>query len=229
MSKRIVTNRFGYTLTTGDLVTVRLPRGGSSDPQTIAKFELSGAYVKAYGPRVIFQSGGSASIDDVLPYMKRNPRSSGTRIIFNRLLGGWYIVHGPHQTPLGGRFDSKEEAEAHLRRPAGYSASYIRAPYQNPKRKMLARHAAAVSFKPRKRTARLKSAKFYHRAKTPMRKNPTFASKPKGIAYIKLRGVKSGKVYARMDARYTPQGVMKEMAKAIANRYGESVSAERKK
>ena len=37
------------------------------------------------------------------------------KIIYNRLLGGWYIVRGAHQTPIGGRFDSKAAAEAHLR------------------------------------------------------------------------------------------------------------------
>jgi hypothetical protein len=36
------------------------------------------------------------------------------RIVFNRLLNGWYIVRGPHQTPIGGRFDSREAAQAHL-------------------------------------------------------------------------------------------------------------------
>jgi len=40
------------------------------------------------------------------------------RIVFNRLLGGWFIVRGPHQTPIGGRFDSREAALAHLRRHA---------------------------------------------------------------------------------------------------------------
>lgn len=38
------------------------------------------------------------------------------RIIYNRLLGGWFIVRGPHQTPIGGRFDSRAEAQAHLNR-----------------------------------------------------------------------------------------------------------------
>ena len=38
------------------------------------------------------------------------------RIIHNRLLGGWYIVRGPHQTPIGGRFDSRAAAQAHLER-----------------------------------------------------------------------------------------------------------------
>jgi hypothetical protein len=37
------------------------------------------------------------------------------RIVFNKLLGGWFIVRGPHQTPLGGRFESKQAAEQHLR------------------------------------------------------------------------------------------------------------------
>jgi hypothetical protein len=32
------------------------------------------------------------------------------KIVFNRLLRGWFIVHGPHQTPIGGRFDTKAEA-----------------------------------------------------------------------------------------------------------------------
>lgn len=40
----------------------------------------------------------------------------GVRIVFNRLLGGWFIVRGPHQTPIGGRFPSREAALAHLSR-----------------------------------------------------------------------------------------------------------------
>jgi len=38
------------------------------------------------------------------------------KVIYNGLLGGWYIVRGTHQTPISGRFDSKEQALAHLRR-----------------------------------------------------------------------------------------------------------------
>lgn len=38
------------------------------------------------------------------------------KIVHNRLLGGWFIVRGAHQTPIGGRFDSKEQAQAHLNR-----------------------------------------------------------------------------------------------------------------
>jgi len=38
------------------------------------------------------------------------------KVIFNRLLNGWFIVRGPHQTPIGGRFDTKEAALAHLRK-----------------------------------------------------------------------------------------------------------------
>jgi hypothetical protein len=40
----------------------------------------------------------------------------GVKIVHNKMLGGWFVVRGPHQTPLSGRFDSKEEAEASLRR-----------------------------------------------------------------------------------------------------------------
>jgi hypothetical protein len=38
------------------------------------------------------------------------------RIIHNRLLGGWFIVTGPHQTPISGRFESRAQALAHLNR-----------------------------------------------------------------------------------------------------------------
>lgn len=38
------------------------------------------------------------------------------RIVYNRVLGGWFIVSGPHQTPIGGRFSSRADALAHLRR-----------------------------------------------------------------------------------------------------------------
>lgn len=41
---------------------------------------------------------------------------SKIRVIYNRLLGGWYIVTGPHQTPIGGRFDSRAAALVHLKR-----------------------------------------------------------------------------------------------------------------
>ena len=38
------------------------------------------------------------------------------KVVYNGLLGGWYIVRGAHQTPISGRFDSKEQALADLRR-----------------------------------------------------------------------------------------------------------------
>jgi hypothetical protein len=38
------------------------------------------------------------------------------RILYSPLLGGWYIVRGPHQTPISGRFDSRAAALAHLGR-----------------------------------------------------------------------------------------------------------------
>lgn len=36
-------------------------------------------------------------------------------VVFNRLLNGWFIVRGAHQTPISGRFETKEAALAHLR------------------------------------------------------------------------------------------------------------------
>jgi hypothetical protein len=38
------------------------------------------------------------------------------KVIFNPLLQGWFIVRGPHHTPISGRFDSRQAALAHLRR-----------------------------------------------------------------------------------------------------------------
>ena len=38
------------------------------------------------------------------------------KIVYNALLGGWFIVRGAHQRPISGRFDSQEAARAHLRR-----------------------------------------------------------------------------------------------------------------
>jgi len=38
------------------------------------------------------------------------------KIVFNRLLGGWFIVRGEHQTPIGGRFDTKQQAQDWLAR-----------------------------------------------------------------------------------------------------------------
>jgi hypothetical protein len=38
------------------------------------------------------------------------------RIVYNKLLGGWYVVRGPHQFPLAGRFATKAAAQAWLNR-----------------------------------------------------------------------------------------------------------------
>ncbi len=54
-----------------------------------------------------------------IPDRRRGVRDAGARIVYNKLLGGWYVVTGPHQTPLNGRFDSKEEAQVWLDRRRG--------------------------------------------------------------------------------------------------------------
>jgi len=38
------------------------------------------------------------------------------KVVYNSLLSGWFIVRGAHQTPISGRFETKEAAMAHLRR-----------------------------------------------------------------------------------------------------------------
>lgn len=40
--------------------------------------------------------------------------SSGVRIVFSKLLGGWYVVRGSSDTPISGQFPSKEAAQAWL-------------------------------------------------------------------------------------------------------------------
>jgi len=36
------------------------------------------------------------------------------KIVHNKLLGGWLVVRGPHQTPLSGVFPTKASAQASL-------------------------------------------------------------------------------------------------------------------
>jgi hypothetical protein len=38
------------------------------------------------------------------------------QIVYNRLLCGWYVVRGVHQTPICGRFETKADAQAWLSR-----------------------------------------------------------------------------------------------------------------
>jgi hypothetical protein len=38
------------------------------------------------------------------------------KIVHNRLLGGWYVVRGSHQTPLSGQFASREDADLWLKK-----------------------------------------------------------------------------------------------------------------
>jgi len=37
------------------------------------------------------------------------------KVVHSKLLGGWFIVKGPHHTPIGGRFNTKAEALERLR------------------------------------------------------------------------------------------------------------------
>jgi hypothetical protein len=40
------------------------------------------------------------------------------RIVYNKLLRAWFVVRGPHDTPLGGAFATKADAQAYLRKAA---------------------------------------------------------------------------------------------------------------
>lgn len=37
------------------------------------------------------------------------------KIVYNKLLCGWFIVRGPHHAPIGGRFNSRAEAAQALK------------------------------------------------------------------------------------------------------------------
>jgi hypothetical protein len=39
------------------------------------------------------------------------------KIVYNKLLCGWFVVRGPHHAPLAGPFATKAEAKAWLNRP----------------------------------------------------------------------------------------------------------------
>jgi len=41
------------------------------------------------------------------------------KIVYNKLLGGWYVVRGAHQTPLSTRFESRAAAQNWLRSRCG--------------------------------------------------------------------------------------------------------------
>jgi len=45
-----------------------------------------------------------------------------TRIVYNKLLEGWYIVRGPHQSPIGGRYETKAAAKEALANRQGGAA-----------------------------------------------------------------------------------------------------------
>jgi len=68
-------NRWGENIKKGSVVTVRDARSGTYGPYTVTKTDSSSNYAKAYGPRVVLSSGGSASIDDVtIVSPRKNPR-----------------------------------------------------------------------------------------------------------------------------------------------------------
>jgi hypothetical protein len=48
------------------------------------------------------------------------------KIIFNKILNGWFIVRGSHQTPISGRFDTKEQAKQWLNRKGDCKVNTIR-------------------------------------------------------------------------------------------------------
>lgn len=66
--------------------------------------------VSREGARKFLSDDAEGRLDDVLAKLD----AGGVRIIYNKVLGGWYVVKGPHDTPISGRFGSKEEAQASL-------------------------------------------------------------------------------------------------------------------
>jgi len=48
--------------------------------------------------------------------MHKSIRNIMPRVVYNRLLGGWYVVRGAAQTPMSGKFATKADALAYLNR-----------------------------------------------------------------------------------------------------------------
>lgn len=38
------------------------------------------------------------------------------KIVHNKILGGWFVVRGPHHAPISGKFATKADAQAWLKR-----------------------------------------------------------------------------------------------------------------
>ncbi len=51
--------------------------------------------------------------DEIIERCKTDA-GGGARVVNNKLLGGWYVVKGPHDSPISGRFGSKEAAQQWL-------------------------------------------------------------------------------------------------------------------
>lgn len=62
---RTVINRWGYKIRIGDNVQVIQARGGVVSG-IVDKLEVIGIYAREYGPRVILETGESASVNDVI-------------------------------------------------------------------------------------------------------------------------------------------------------------------
>lgn len=89
--------------------------GGRRTVRALARGQQSRARYHALQSKYRYQARHSA-----------NPK--GPRVVYNRLLGGWYVVVGPHQAPLNGRFNTKAEAQAWLAGGAGRRANPGRDP-----------------------------------------------------------------------------------------------------
>lgn len=61
-------NRFNQTIKKGMAVKVSHPRGGSYVDR-VKSFETEGAFVRAYGKRVVLESGASCALDDCSPIL----------------------------------------------------------------------------------------------------------------------------------------------------------------
>ena len=59
-------------------------------------------------------TGPDATRDEDEAIMLEQKESKMIKIVYNKLLGAWYVVRGPHHFPLAGPFATKDDAEARL-------------------------------------------------------------------------------------------------------------------
>lgn len=119
-------------------------------------------------------------------------KNPGARVVYNKLLGGWYVVTGPHQTPLNGRFNSKAEAQAWL---SGPRSPNPKGPYANDPHVIANRYVAKIRNTQKRWYAERYADHLFQGAPSP--------EPPAGLSYMAAQAVRL-QLQAIADSGTTP-------------------------